>query len=101
MVTLPRRLVGLIFDRARKIDKDGIIKSVDEKEIGRMTSHTLSPHLGCTIALGYVKYDYLASDTEVRVSSSPGDLQARVAALPFVRGQRARDRIKSGSDCLK
>lgn len=81
-----KKLVGLSFYRALKIDRDAKIKSADDKEIGRITSNTLSPHLGCTIALGYVKYDYLAPDTEVRVTSSHGDHPARVAELPFVRG---------------
>ncbi|MFN2513603.1 MAG: aminomethyltransferase family protein, partial [Pyrinomonadaceae bacterium] len=62
-----KKLVGLFFDRPMKIDKDAKIKSPDDKEIGRITSNTLSPHLGCTIALGYVKYDYVAPGTEVRV----------------------------------
>jgi len=83
-----KRLVGLVFDRARKVDSDARIKSADEKEVGRITSHTLSPHLGCTIALGYVKYDYLAPDTEVRVTSSEGDLTARVSDLPLVQAAR-------------
>jgi folate-binding protein YgfZ len=81
-----KRLVALVFDRSCKIDKDAVIKSIEDKEIGRITSPTLSPHRGCTIALGYVKYDYIAPDTEVRVTSSHGDLQARVAELPFVQG---------------
>jgi glycine cleavage system T protein len=81
-----KKLVGLSFQRPIKIDEDARIKSADDKEIGRITSHTLSPHLGCTIALGYVKYDYVAPGTEVRVTSSQGDLQAKVAQLPFVRG---------------
>ncbi|MDQ3666762.1 MAG: aminomethyltransferase family protein [Acidobacteriota bacterium] len=85
-----KKLVGLFFDRAMRLDKDLKIKSADDKEIGRITSHTFSPHLGCTIALGYVKYDYLAPDTEVRVTSSHGDLPARVAELPFVRGSAPR-----------
>jgi len=80
-----KKLVGVFFERAMKIDKDAKIKSADDKEIGRITSNTLSPHLGCPIALGYVKYDYLAPDTEVMVTSSHGDLHARVAELPFVR----------------
>jgi glycine cleavage system T protein len=81
-----KKLVGLFFDRAMKIDKDAKIMSTDDKEIGRVTSSTLSPHLGFTIALGYVKYDYLAPDTKVRVTSSKGDIPARVAELPFVTG---------------
>jgi folate-binding protein YgfZ len=82
-----KKLVGLFFDRPMKIDKDAKIKSADDKEIGRVTSHTLSPHLGCTIALGYVKYDYLAPDTALRVTSLHGDLHARVAELPFVENR--------------
>jgi glycine cleavage system aminomethyltransferase T len=35
--------------------------------------------------MGYVKYDYLAAGTEVSVTSSSGDVHARVAELPFVR----------------
>jgi len=81
-----KKLVGLVFDRALKIDKGATIRSTDDKEIGRITSNTLSPHLGCTIALGYVKYDYVASATEVRVTSSYGDLTARVTKLPFIGG---------------
>ena len=82
-----KKLVGLAFDRALKVEMDNEprIKSADDKEIGRLTSVTLSPHLGFTIGLGYVKYDYLAAGTEVRVTSSSGDLHARVAELPFVR----------------
>ncbi|MBA2527064.1 MAG: aminomethyl transferase family protein [Pyrinomonadaceae bacterium] len=81
-----KKLVGLFFDRPVKIDNNAKITAADAKEIGRITSYTLSPHLGRTIALGYVKYDYLAPDTEVKVTSTHGDVQARVAELPFVRG---------------
>ncbi len=86
-----KKLVGLFFDRPMKIEKDARIKSADDKEIGRITSHALSPHLGCTIALGYVKFDYLAPNTEVGVTSSHGDLRATVAELPFVRGSVVQD----------
>jgi folate-binding protein YgfZ len=82
-----KKLVGLAFDRALKVEMENEprIKSADDKEIGRLTSVTLSPHLGFTIGMGYVKYDYLAAGTEVTVTSSSGDIHARVAELPFVR----------------
>jgi folate-binding protein YgfZ len=80
-----KKLVGLFFDRPFKIDQDARIKSADDKEIGRITSHTMSPHLGSTIALGYAKYDYLAAGTEVRVVSGEREIAARVSPLPFVR----------------
>jgi glycine cleavage system aminomethyltransferase T len=38
------------------------------------------------IALGYVKYDYLAPGTKVGVRTDDVELAAHVVALPFVRG---------------
>lgn len=79
-----KKLSGLRFDRAVKVAAGAAIKSVDNKEIGRLTSSTYSPHLGRTIALGYLKYDYLAPETQVKIVSEQGDIEAQVAALPFV-----------------
>jgi glycine cleavage system aminomethyltransferase T len=39
-----------------------------------------------TIALGYMKYDYLEAGTEVKVSSGENEVTGQVTALPFVRG---------------
>jgi folate-binding protein YgfZ len=81
-----KKLTGLIFDNQGDAKRDDKIIAVDGKEIGRLTSITFSPRLNRLIALGYVKYDYLASGTEVHVRSIDGELAARVADLPFVRG---------------
>lgn len=81
-----KKLSGLMFDQAVRIERDAKIKSLDDKEIGRVTSATLSPALGRTIALGYVKYDYLADDTEVKVLFGESEQPARVVKLPFIRG---------------
>ena len=81
-----KKLSGLIFDQAARVEQGAKIRAADDKEIGRLTSVTYSPHLGRTIALGYVKYDYLAPGTEVKVISADETLAARVAELPFVRG---------------
>ena len=80
-----KKLVGIDFDRSIEVDQQAKLKSVEDKEIGRVTSTTFSPHLGRTIGLGYVKYDYAAPGTDVKVSSTAGDMPARVAELPFVR----------------
>lgn len=80
-----KKLVGIEFDRAVKLDGDSTIRTADAKDVGRITSFTLSPHLGRTIALGYVKYDYVAPGTEVEVHSLAEDVDARVSELPFVR----------------
>lgn len=63
------------------------IKTADaSREIGRVTSVALSPRLRKRIALGVVKYDFLAPGTEVLIESEGGSCRARVAELPFVRG---------------
>jgi folate-binding protein YgfZ len=80
-----KKLIGIDFDRPVEVDQQAKLKSVDDKEIGRITSTAFSPHLGRTIALGYVKYDYAQPGTDVKVSSTAADMPARIAELPFVR----------------
>jgi len=79
-----KKLTGILFSRGVKIQSGPSIRSLDDKEIGRITSATLSPHLGRTVALGYVKYDYLAAGTEVKVVAGERELYAEVVELPFV-----------------
>jgi folate-binding protein YgfZ len=80
-----RKLTGLVFDQAVKLEANASIKSTDDKDIGRITSKTYSPHLGRTIALGYLKYDYLAPGTSVKIIAGDEELSAQVTELPFVR----------------
>ena len=79
-----KKLSGLAFEQAVKVEVGAAIKSADGKEVGRITSVTYSPHLGRTIALGYLKYDYLAPDTSVKISAGDEVLLAQVTELPFV-----------------
>jgi aminomethyltransferase len=79
-----KKLAGIAFTKAVRVEAGAAIRSMDDKEIGRLTSVAYSPHLGRTIALGYVKYDYLGSGTPVKVTSERVDLEAFVTALPFV-----------------
>jgi folate-binding protein YgfZ len=80
-----KKLSGLAFAQAEKVDVGAVIKAADGKEVGRLTSVTYSPHLGRTIALGYLKYDYLEPGTNVKVISGTEEFEARVTELPFVR----------------
>ena len=85
-----KRLAGLSFadssDDAALPPPESKIRTTDGKEIGRLTSAVRSPRLRRTVALGYVKYDYLKPGTEVRVVSGEEERAAEVAELPFVRG---------------
>jgi folate-binding protein YgfZ len=77
-----KKITGITFPDRIEIEDGAKVLSVDDKEIGRITSSTFSPTLNRTIALGYVKYDYLEAGTGVQVLNDKGV----VADLPFVHG---------------
>jgi folate-binding protein YgfZ len=81
-----KKLTGVRLETEAELARGAKILSLDEKEIGRVTSSTFSPQLAQTIALGYVKYDFLAPGTSVKVASAEEKYRATVAQLPFVRG---------------
>ena len=81
-----KKLTGLILEQQTVLTASASIYSSDDKEIGRVTSSAFSPHLGRTVALGYVKYDYLAPWTSVKVAGGGSKVSANVAELPLVRG---------------
>jgi folate-binding protein YgfZ len=81
-----KRLAGIIIDETGDAKRDDKIRTPEGKEIGRLTSVAFSPRLNRMIALGLIKYDYLAPETSVRVVSGVTELAAHVAALPHVRG---------------
>lgn len=76
-----KQLTGLIFEDERTEIKPGDeIKSLEGKNAGKITSVTFSPKLEKNIALAYVRYDYLAEGTELKVN----DFTAKVKTLPFI-----------------
>ena len=56
------------------------LKTTDDKNAGRITSVTYSPKLQKSIALAYVRYDYLAEGTKLIADG----LTAKVKNLPFI-----------------
>jgi folate-binding protein YgfZ len=87
-----KKLSGLMFEQAVPLEVGSAVQSSDSKEIGRITSTTYSPHLGRTIALAYLKYDYLAAGTRVKVISAANELAAEVTELPFVKGSWRKEK---------
>lgn len=75
-----KKLTGMKFDNP--VGAGATITSTDGKEIGRITSTTYSPKLETTIALGYLRYEYLPAGTTVKA----GDVTGTVTDLPFIRG---------------
>jgi len=74
-----RKLVGLALGGLQAPSAGAPIRG-GEREIGQVTSSTMSPALEKPIALGYVHRDFVAPGTKVTV----GDASAEVVALPFV-----------------
>ncbi len=81
-----KKLTGVRLEQDVGLESGARILSADDKEIGGVTSSTVSPRLKHTIALAYVKYDYLEPGTKVRVVSAEDEYPATVTELPFVRG---------------
>ncbi len=83
---IAKQLTGLILaveSRESGVESElqnAELKSLDGKNAGKITSVTFSPKLETTIALGYVRYDYLADGTELK----SGDAAATVKQLPFI-----------------
>lgn len=82
-----KKLTGVWFAGRANVEPAARIRSIDDREIGRLTSVTYSPRLERTIALGYAKYDYLAGGTVVKAASGESEIQAEIHELPFVRGR--------------
>jgi len=79
-----KKLTGLVLSGKETVAPGAKIKTVDDKEIGRITSSTFSPKLDRTIGLAYVRHEHLAAGTNVLVGEN--DLPGEVAELPLVRG---------------
>jgi folate-binding protein YgfZ len=86
-----KKLSGVVLDDAMPVPRNSKIISSEGKEIGRVTSSAFSPRLDRAIALGYLKYDYLAAGTEVKLAAPEGETNATVANLPLVRGSWSAD----------
>ena len=77
-----KKLTGWKAETSREVEPGAVIKTTDDKEIGRVTSATFSPKLETTVGLGYVRYEYLTPGTQVVIGGGP----AVIAQLPLVQG---------------
>ncbi len=84
---IAKQLTGLILSEPPAVAgglnspiENAELKSLDGKNAGKITSVTFSPALEKYIALAYVRYDFLAEGTELKI----GETTATVKHLPFV-----------------
>lgn len=81
-----KKMAGLIFTEAAAADS-GVetlpgreLKTTDGRIAGRITSAVFSPSLGRTIALAFVRFDFLGEGTRLLA----GDAEVSVKSLPFM-----------------
>jgi folate-binding protein YgfZ len=73
-----KQLTGLILEGTAQANDE--LKSAEGKSAGKITSVAFSPKFEKNIAIAFVRYDYLAEGTELKVNDS----KASVTSLPFV-----------------
>lgn len=82
---LKRKLIGFTLSE-RGIARHGYaIQSFDNKEIGRVTSGTLSPSLNVSIGIGYVDIAFAEVGKEFQVDIRGRGARAVVVPTPFVK----------------
>jgi folate-binding protein YgfZ len=81
-----RRLCGLRLERELAVPPArGASLLRDGREVGHLTSVVFSPVLETHIALGYVRREHAAPETELVLKTAAGESAARVVELPFVK----------------
>jgi len=75
---IAKQLTGLILEG--NVQPNDELKSLEGKNAGRVTSVIFSPQLEKYIALAFVRYDFLAEGTELKINETT----ATVKNLPFI-----------------
>lgn len=83
---LTRRMVGFEMQDLRSIPRNGyIICDSDGKEIGFVTSGTMSITLGKGIGMGFVSTDYAKEGSEIFIQIRKKMAPARITKPPFIK----------------
>ena len=64
-----KKLTSIIFPNEPFEIEDTKVYSEDGQDAGRVTSWLISPHLGYTVALAYIKFDYLKMLTPIQMEA--------------------------------
>jgi folate-binding protein YgfZ len=82
-----KKLTGIITPGESVELDDLTVYSEDGKEAGRITSWVISPILGHTAAMAYMKYEYLTLLTPIQLNAAGRTVKGMVSnSLPLFRG---------------
>ena len=75
-----------ILPEGRVIAREGVkIFSVEDKEIGTITSGTFGPSINASVAMGYINYDASGIGNKIKLEVRGKKYDAKVSALPFYK----------------
>src|SRR4029434_193446 len=69
-----KKLTGLAFDNEVTVEPGTTVQSDVGADAGRITSARFAPALTRTVALAYIKYEFLNAGTNVKMNSSAGQV---------------------------
>jgi folate-binding protein YgfZ len=82
-----KKLTGVIFINEPVELDDLTLHSEDGSEAGRITSWVISPNLGYTAAMAYIRHEFLKGQTPVKLEAGGRTINGLVCHdLPLVRG---------------
>jgi aminomethyltransferase len=79
-----QKLVGLLID-GKRIARQGSAVVEDGLPVGQVTSGTLSPTLGASIAMAYVDSDTAVEGNTLQIDLRGSFLDAKIVPLPFYK----------------
>jgi len=81
----PRIRVGVLSEN-RVIAREGTkIFSMEEKEIGKITSGTFGPSVNAPVAMGYIDSDFSKIGNKIKIEVRGKKYNAKISELPFYK----------------
>ncbi|HUL43556.1 MAG TPA: glycine cleavage system aminomethyltransferase GcvT [Bacteroidota bacterium] len=80
-----RKLVGFVVEEERAFPRHGYEIRRDTKNLGYVTSGTVSPELEQGIGMGYVQSDSSVAETPICVNIRGKDVRAHIVKVPFIK----------------
>ena len=75
-----------ILPEGRVIAREGVkIFSIEDREIGIITSGTFGPSLNASVAMGYINFDFSGIGNKIKLEIRGKKYDAKIANLPFYK----------------
>jgi aminomethyltransferase len=86
-------LCGMKLDARRTARTNDDVYDAAGNAVGKVTSGSFSPSLGCAIAMGYIKKEHAAYGTRVCIHAGKAEITGAVVEMPFYKDATARKNL--------